>query len=58
MRARNVMALSKDTWQQGFWRDAKKGRQGQEGFSEVSQGSGSFAMGIQDEAVVQSGWDV
>lgn len=52
-----MMGLSKDAWQQGFWRD-EKGRQGQDGFSEGSQGSGSFAMGIQDEAVVQSGWDV
>lgn len=26
MRARNVVGLSTDTWQQGFWRDVKRGR--------------------------------
>lgn len=31
MRARNVVGLSKDAWQQGFWRDVERCRQGQEG---------------------------
>lgn len=29
VRARNVVGLGKDAWQQGFWRDVKRGRQEQ-----------------------------
>ena len=45
MRARNMVGLSKDTWQQGFWTELKRGRQGQEGAMRPAQALAALPWG-------------